>query len=244
MLRFSDGRNFGRTLTGLCLIAAPILLLIAQVVSPDVDDDNKVKELANVAAHKGSYLAGGLIFMVAGLVLVVAGFGLVHLFRGRRLTLGQVAGALVALGAAASTGFYAFTTIEYEMVNVSGLDRAQMARLLDKGQDSTTALPLFLVFLVGIVIGLILLGIAAWRSRVVPVWAGIALIVAGVLGFAGGESKAVNIVDFAILIVGFGSLGLAALRMSDEEWDAPRGAAVPPGGEAPVEPTPTPAPAA
>jgi hypothetical protein len=51
MLRLSDGRNFGRTLTGLCLIAAPVLLLIAAIVSPDVDDDNKAKELANIAAH-------------------------------------------------------------------------------------------------------------------------------------------------------------------------------------------------
>jgi Domain of unknown function (DUF4386) len=237
MLKLSDGRNFGRTLTGLCLIAGPILLLIAQLVSPDVSDNNKVKELADVAAHKGSYLVGGLIFMVAGLVLLGAAIGLIHLFRGRRVTLGQVAGSLLALGSAASVAFYAFTTVEYEMVNISGLDRTQMARLLDKGQESAAALPLFLVFVVGIVIGLILLGIAAWRRHVVPVWAGIALIVGGVLAFAGGDSKVINIVDFAVLVVGLGSIGLAVLSMSDEEWDAPREAAA----ATPVEPIATPA---
>ena len=53
MLKFSDARNFGRTFTGLALIAGPLVFLIAQIVSPDVDNDNKLTELNDIAAHKG-----------------------------------------------------------------------------------------------------------------------------------------------------------------------------------------------
>jgi hypothetical protein len=42
---------------------------------------------------------------------------------------------------------------------------------------------------------------------------------------------------FAVLLVGLGSLGWAALQMSDEEWDAPR-AAAPAAPIAVAEPTP------
>jgi Domain of unknown function (DUF4386) len=240
MLRFSDGRNFGRTLTGLCLIVGPILYLIAAVVSPDTDNDNKAKELANIAANKGSYLVGNMLWLAAGIVLMAASVGIIHMFRGRKLGLGQVAGALLLLGNAVTFGWFAFGTVEYEMVNHAGLDRAALAKFLDKADSTATIAPLIVCFLLGIVVGLILLGIAAWRRRAVPVWSAILMPVAGILGFI-SNSQGMEIVDFVVLIAALGPLGLAALRMTDEEWDAPRevAAAVPP-----VEPTPTPAPAA
>ena len=76
MLRFSDARNFGRTATGLLLIVGPLLLIVGGIVGPDTGDGNSVKdklhELAVVQSHKGSFLLGNIIFMVAGLCL---GFG-------------------------------------------------------------------------------------------------------------------------------------------------------------------------
>jgi hypothetical protein len=237
MLKLSDGRNFGRTLTGLCLILGPLLYLVAQIVGPDVDDDDKVKELADVAAHKGAYLTSAVIFLVAALVTVVSMVGVIHLFRGRRVTLGQVAGGLLLIGNTVIVGFYAFSTVEYEMVNQSGLDRQQMAKLLDKGQEAASGAPLFILFLLGIVLGLILLSIASWRRRVVPVWAAAAIAATAVVGFI-AESKGVQAASFALLLVGFGTLGLKVLGMSDEEWDAPRDRPLPPSGEGPVEPAP------
>jgi hypothetical protein len=240
LLRFSDGRNFGRTLTGLCLIVGPVLYLIASIVGPDVDDDNKAKELANIAANKGSYLVSGVLWLLAAIVLIAASIGIIHMFRGRKVGLGQIAGSLLILGNAVGFGWYAFGVMEYEMVNQSGVDRSALATFLDKSDNGASIAPLIVCFLVGIVIGLILLGIAAWRRRVVPVWAAVLMAAAGILGFL-GESKGVEIATFALLVGGLAPLGLAALRMTDEEWDAPREAAPP---APPVEPTTTPAPAA
>jgi hypothetical protein len=244
LLKFSDGRNFGRTLVGLCLIVAPALFLIASVVGPDADDENKTKELAQVAAHKSAYIISGIIFLVGSLLLLGACVGIIHVFRGRRVGLGQVAGGLLLVGSAVTFAFYGFTSIEYEMVNQSGLDRAQMAKLLDKTNDAASGAPLFLMFIVGVVLGLILLGVAAWRRRIVPRWAAVVIAISGPVTFF-SEGKTVEIIAFAILLVGFVPLGLALLRMSDEEWDAPRAAVhKPPMESDPVPAAPAPATAA
>ena len=236
MLKFSDARNFGRTFTGLALIAGPLVFLIAQIVSPDVDNDNKLTELNDIAAHKGTYLFGGILFLLGGAILLGASIGLIHLFRDRRVTLGQVAAVLLALGSAATFAFYTFVVVEYEMVNQPGLDRAQMAKFLHESNEAASGLPIFILFIVGIVIGLILLAIAAWRRRVVPPRAALVILVGGVIAFF-SQSKALGIVDFVILLVGLGWLGTAVLSTSDDQWDGPRGAEAPPGAAA-VEPGP------
>lgn len=224
MLRFSDARNFGRTLTGLLLIAGPLLMLIAQIAAPDTDNDDKAKELASIAAHKGAYAATALAFLLGSLCILGGAIGLIHLFRGRGVGLGQVAASLLVLGACAPVAFYTFSALEYEMATRAGLDRAQMAVLLHKADSMSLQLPIFVMFLAGIVVGLVLLGIAAWRRGVVPRWAAVMILIAGPLSF-GSDGKALEIVSFVVLAVGLGSLGWAALQMSDEEWDAPREAA-------------------
>ena len=112
MLRFSDARNFGRTLTGLALIVGPVLMLVSGIIGPDTDNDNKLKELNSVAAHKSAYIWSSVLFLLGALVLLAASVGIIHLFRGRRVTLGQIAGSLLLLGSAATTAFYAFTIVE------------------------------------------------------------------------------------------------------------------------------------
>jgi cytochrome b561 len=93
LLKFSDARNFGRTVTGLLLISAPALLVIGSIVAPDTDHKNKLRELSAIAAHKGTYVVSGVIFLLGTLLMVFAGAGLIRMFRGRRgVTLGQVAG--------------------------------------------------------------------------------------------------------------------------------------------------------
>src|SRR5262249_29305329 len=108
MLKLADARNFGRTFTGLLLIAGPLLMLVATAASPDVDNDDKTKELANVAAHKSMFVATGLLFLLGSLCILGGAIGLIHLFRGRRVGLGQLAGGLLVLGATVPVGFYTY----------------------------------------------------------------------------------------------------------------------------------------
>jgi hypothetical protein len=222
MLRLSDARNFGRTMTGLCLIGAPAALLLAQIVTPDIDDDNKAVELQNLALHNRKYLVGMLVFLAASVLLLLAAIGLVRLFRGVRVTLGQFAAVLLAIGAAATFGFYAWSSVEYEMTR-HNLPRAAMAKLLDELDNAAVLAPIWIIFLIGVVLGSVLLALAAWRRRLIHPVGALAILAGGVLS-AAGQDKTLSVVSFALLLVGLGSLGLAVLRMSDEEWDAPVGA--------------------
>ena len=83
-LKFSDARRFGRTATGLLLVVGPATLLIGSIISPDTDHKNKLRELAAVSAHKGTYLAGGLIFLLGTILMTFAAIGVIRMFRGRR----------------------------------------------------------------------------------------------------------------------------------------------------------------
>ena len=168
MLKFSDARRLGRSLTGICLIGAPALFLIASIVQPDTDHKNKLRELNAIAAHKGTYLASGLLYLLAGIVLIAAAIGVIRLFRGPRgVTLGQISGALLVLGGTVSFGWYALGAAEYEMVNHTGLDRTALATYLHKADSPGSMAPLFILFLLGVVLGTILLvglGALGWRA--------------------------------------------------------------------------------
>lgn len=231
MVRFSDARNFGRTVTGLLLFLVPAVLLISSIISPDTGHKDKLRELNAVAAHKGSFLVSGLLFLLGGILMVAMGVGLMRLFRGPRgVTLGQVSGALLALGGTITVGWYTLGALEYEMVNHTGLDRHALATFLHKADQPAVLLPLFFMFMIGTVVGSILLAIANWRVRFAPVWASIAIVLAGVAG-AFGNGKATQVVTFVVLWLGLGAIGAHVLSMTDDEWDSPRQRTAPPSVE-------------
>jgi hypothetical protein len=225
MLKLSDGRNFARTFTGLALIVGPLLLLVGQLIGPNTDHGSSVadnlKNLASIQAHKGRFLTGGILMMLGSLVTAGGLVGTIHYLRGRKVTLAQAGAALAAMGAAISAGFYVFDVVSYEMISHGNLNLNQMATLLHDTNEPASGAPLFLLFIIGVVVGLILLGIGTYRRRAIPIWGSVVIVAAGILAFF-GEGRVVSAIDFAVLTVGLGCLGWAVLSSSDESWDAPR----------------------
>jgi hypothetical protein len=217
MLNFSDSRNFGRTLAAISLFVTPILLLLGTLVSPDTSDD-AAKALADIADHKAGYVIGGILFLIAPLVFIPGMLGTMRLMRRRRVTMGQVGAALILLGALITVSFYGFGAMEYVAATDSGLDRAQMANLVDSAEDSALNIPIFIGFTLGLILGSILLAIALWRSRVVPVWAAAALVISTVLGFF-AESLVLGVLSFVFLFAALAPIGRKILSIPDHEWD-------------------------
>jgi hypothetical protein len=215
VLRLSDARNFGRTLTGLALIAGPLFLLIAQVLVPGEETDGAAR-LARIAENKAVYAVSAVLFLLGSLFLLAASVGLIRLFRASRVTLGQLAGALLLIGSAATVAFYTFGAVEYQMATQADINRAEAAKLLD-GQEPALAIPILVLFVLGIVLGLILLAVAAWRTGILPLPGAAILAAAGILDFF-AEGGVIGIVAFAVTLIGLGWLGLVVLRISDEEW--------------------------
>ena len=217
MLRLSDERNFTRTLAGLSLIVAPLLLLLGNLIDPG-GSDKAAERLTEIADNEARYVAAGYLLLVGAWAFVPGLIGLWRLLGGARVTLGQVGAGLVLIGVVTTIAFFGFGVYEYEAAQ-PGLDRAQMARLADNVEEPAgIAIPLLIVFLVGMVIGSLIVAWSLWRRRAVPPWSPAAIVVGSILNFF-ADNAVVSAIAFALLLVGFGWVGLRLLSMSDEEWD-------------------------
>jgi hypothetical protein len=172
LLKLSDGRNFGRTFTGLALIVGPLLMLVATLLGLSVDAQTAAGRFSQIAVNQTAYVLSAILFLVGALFFLGASAGLLHAFRGHGVTLGQLAAGLLMLGTCDGTGFYVFGAIEYQMATTPGFSRPELARFIDASEEASILLPILILFLVGIVIGLIVLGIAAWRRGLIPIWEG------------------------------------------------------------------------
>jgi hypothetical protein len=104
----------------------------------------------------------------------------------------------------------------------AGLDASALTALTDTVHPSANIAAV--VFVIGHVIGTVLLGLALLRSRTVPVWAAIVTLVAQPMHFVAfvilgspaldGAAWTANAVAFAVVAV-------AILRTPDDEWDLP-----------------------
>jgi hypothetical protein len=239
MLNFSDSRNFTRTLAALSLLVTPVLLLLAVLIGPDLGDD-PAEELAAIADNEAGFVISGLLFLIAPLVLLPGMMGTIRLMRRRGVTLGQIGAGLILFGALLTMAFYGFGVVQYVAATDDGVSRPEMVKLFDAAEDSGLAFPIFVGFVLGLILGSILLAISLWRNRVVPVWGPIALVLSSVLGFV-GESTVVGAISFVLLFVGLFPIAQKILSISDDEWEGwqlPERAAASPPPPAPAEGTP------
>ncbi|MFC0534244.1 hypothetical protein [Phytohabitans kaempferiae] len=114
----------------------------------------------------------------------------------------------------------AYTTVK------NGFDVATMAKLQDALESQPTAALGGLLFIIGIVFGLLLLGLALWRSKAAPAWTGIALAVGGFTHpFMPGHVA--SGIGLLVAALGFAGASLALLRMRNDDFDLPPGRPAP-----------------
>jgi hypothetical protein len=231
MLRLSDQRNFARTLAGLSLIVAPLLLLVSTLIGPDLSDDG-AKRLSGIADNEGRYVASRYLLLIGAWVFVPGLIGLSRVFRGPRVTLGQVGAGLLLVGWISTIAFFGLGAYEYEAARPRS-GRALMGQLVDRVNNSAVTIPMIIItFVVGIAVGSLIVAWSLWRRRLVPPWAPAALVVWTILDIL-ANNVAVSALALLFLLVGLGSVGLKLLSMSDDEWDLvgrlPGPAEAPPG---------------
>jgi hypothetical protein len=212
-----------------CLVVPPVLWALSSLIGPSTSNGSstadQLKNLHKIAAHKSAFVASNLLFLFGAMIFLIATYGIVHVYRGRKVGVGQIAGGLIAIAMAVFFMFYGFGITEYEMVNHAEFRSpgAQLlfARLLHFGQSSGPGTVVFIAFILGIVLGPILLGVAMIRRRNVPLWAGILTILTGPVGFF-ASGKVGNAIFQLVLLAALTPLALLIWSMSDDDWDAPR----------------------
>lgn len=217
MLRLSDSRNFSRTLAAIGLIVGPLLFVLGALIDPAWDDDHAAY-LAEVADGKGAYITAGALGTLGSLFFIAGTIGVMRLLRHRRVTFGQFAAGLLTVGLIGLTAGFAFNAFDVAVADFD--DRETMVAFSESLEDSGALNAYFIAFFFGgIVLGSVLLAIALYRRRIVPIWSPILLVVAIVVGFAGGEEKLLSALSFLILAAALAPLAMLIWSLSDDDWE-------------------------
>ncbi len=215
---FSDSHHFRKMIAGGCMVVAPLLFLVAFVVSPRLETG--ARDQLNVAAtHLDRYFIANLVAMVGLFLFVPVVLGLMHMLRERRPEYSAVGGGLTMIGVLGSlVGLGAGFAI-WQMAR-DGVQAADVSALHGMLHTAGAVIPLYIVGMVGAV-GAVVLGAGLWMARVVDWWMALLFAVGIVcinVAFPAGV-LALAIVGAALLLVGTASIGLLVLRESDADWE-------------------------
>jgi hypothetical protein len=215
-----DLRWRGRTLAAVLLPVGPLAVAVLRFVLPYETTDSSREVVHEVAASQSTQSAVVWLGFVASLTLVPAVLAAAKIARSAspRLTAAAVAllvPAYLSLAWITSSDAAVLFSVRH------GLSVADAA-------DSYESLhPVMLVagviFVIGHVLGTVLLGCALWRGGAVPRGVALAIIVSQPLHFVAAvilSSHWLDLFAWGLNAAGFAVIALVVLRMSDEEWAA------------------------
>lgn len=207
-----SARHVSRWLMAALLPIGPALIAVLRLVLPYNTTDDSATVVAKVAAHQDTQSLVVWLGFAGALAIVPAVFWVARLARRGAPRLSAVALVLLVPGyvslvlLVASDAALLFGVREH-------LDTAVLARLYD-GMHPVMAVADGM-FVVGHVVGTVLLGIALWLARAVPRWAAAATIIAQPLHFVAAVIVANHPLDFVawgLNAVGFAVAAVMILR--------------------------------
>jgi hypothetical protein len=216
---FSDSQHLRKMVAGACMLIAPLLFLIAFVVSPELETKAGAA-LSSAADNVDRFYIANLLATIGLMLVVPAVLGLMHMIRERRPAYSGLGGALTLIGVFAGLVGQGVAFVMWEMAR-HGADSAANTTVIDRVlHDAGTVLPIYVLGYVAC-IGVVVLAAGLYTARVVDWWMALFFAV-GVLciniAFPAGV-LALAIVGSALMLVGLGSMGLMVLRESDADWE-------------------------
>lgn len=209
--------TFRRVGCAVALLVASVIGVGAALLTLGTPDDT-AGYYRDVAANPDLHAISALLNVIAFPLLLVGVLGIVHLIRGRGVTLAHIGGALAVIGLGAFPLLAGTEVID--AIGVQAIGVAQMVTLTEQGlEESGYALAILLLTLLPALLGALLIGAAVWRSRVASMWAGIAIVAGTLLLVAPGG--AVFVIGNALHLIGFGWVAIRMLQLSDAEWEHP-----------------------
>lgn len=237
MLKINDSVEFSRTSAAVSLVLGALFFLAASLVEPAWAPDERAY-LAEIAAAANRYQASGVLNALGSAATVFGLIGVLHLLRGRRVTLGQLGAGLVIMGSVLMAGHWLIVLVETAGAQVDP-DRA--LELLTTAQESPWVALVYVGEVGGLILGWVLMAVGLWTRRATPVWVPVALLLSTAVTFLPSNapppgtyqwrtsSQAIAVVSSALLGAALVGLALRILSLPDEAWarwqplpDAPR----------------------
>jgi hypothetical protein len=219
MRTLSDLRRFRRLGAGLCMIAAPLALLVGALLHP-TGYGSANEHMAAIAEDPGRNYASHTVIL-AGLVLFLgAVLGLVHLLAERAPAAANVGGVLAVVGLFGATAIIAVDGVAFSQMGRPEANAEEMAALLDRTMESAGARAIAVVGAVSFLLGMLVLAYGLWRTRAVPLWIALGVAAAAIVFFLGQvtDNPVAFAIAFALYLVTLGAVGWTILSGSDDDW--------------------------
>jgi hypothetical protein len=210
-----DVRAVSRWFGAVALVIGPLGLVLGSLLAVAGDDDSVSVSLAKIAANPSGERAVVVCDVLAAFMLPAVLY-LMRLAgpRAPRLTL---AGGTVAF-AAWLAGLVSLGASDLLYDHAAQLpDRASAVTLVHAiTSDAAFVIPEAL-FIIGHVVGLLLLGIALWRTRAVPRWAAALVGLAPLVQLlVNDQANAVNACAFGLFLIGMAACAVTLIRVPAE----------------------------
>ena len=205
----------GRRTAVVCLAVGATLNLAEALIGRVVGQGDSVAgSLEAWAANPGLSAIGLVAGTIAVPFLLLALVAMAQVIRPRMPRLGTTAMVLGYVGALGFLGIHAVSIVDYAAVDQP--DREAMVGLLEAAQTSPLALLILIPFLLGMTGSVLLSSIGYLRTRVVPIWIPVVLLLFLVLDFGPFSTGPVD-PHWLFLAA---SLGLAYLvaKRTDRQW--------------------------
>ena len=192
-----------------CLVVAPLLLIIGDLIHPDTDSE-AAEQVRIVRDNLDSWYLAHMLALLGIVLLVPAVFAVYDHLRGRAPALAFWGVVLAVLGLMAVVAVIAVEGLMLWQIAQPAGDAAQMEGLWDRAMDSAVfaVFPLSLAFNVGF----LLFGIAYLRTNAAPLWVGAVLVVGTILGAVGRPAGVKPIILLSEVLL-FAALAWLAARL-------------------------------
>jgi len=183
--------------------------LVRRLVEPQAANPSSIA--AAVRAHAGAWTLAGLLALASAFLLLVGAAATTRLAPARGAALTRIGAYLLAAGAVASVGHTVGYFADYARLSSNGLD-AKAVTAAQGGSDAVSVV-VIAVFMLGLLVGPVLLTLGLRRARAVPVWVPVAAIVFVVAGSVSGP--AAGVVGLLAALASLGAVGVVLARPQD-----------------------------
>jgi hypothetical protein len=220
MAKLSNPRGFQKTVAGVCMIAAPALVVVSQIIHPREFSD-EAKWLAEISSNTGRQYWAHLLGLLALALAIPAILGAMHMLNARRPALGHVGAGLALFGVVSLAAVVGTEFVVWQAAKAPATDTAAMTSLIGRIIDSPGMILLYLLAL-AFPLGVLVLGIGLYLARAAAAWEASLVAIpfaVGIVSEIAYGPRIIPIVTSILFLIGLGSIGRRVLTESDEEWE-------------------------
>jgi hypothetical protein len=219
-----DLRTLWRVLIAIVLPIGPIMVVLTRGIMPYWTNDDTPTMVARSLADPGAMntMAWIGLFIIPPLVASLIAIG----YLARR-------GAPVLATLGATLSFLAYTNwstggnadLLVTAAGDKGIDQATIVTIVDATMNHPAAALSSFGWVIGHILGAVLLGFALLRARAVPTWAAIAMIVSQPIHLVAAVIVPSRLLDltlgWGLTAVAFTVVAVTILRTPNDKWDLP-----------------------